>query len=75
MNLILSESVLALVNRKQRAIRLSDWFMNLWVGQHRPTEELEGWLRVRGYEIVPGLDHHAGWDVRPAQGEKVGLFA
>ncbi len=63
----LSEVVITRVQQEGRPVRLSDMFMKLWCGKHQPTEELSGWLTDRGFEIVPGGDHHGGWDVRMIQ--------
>lgn len=51
---------------RKRPVRLSDMFMVYWCGRPTPPEELHLWLADRGFEIAPGLDFHAGWEVRPA---------
>lgn len=59
--------------RKNGPVRLSDMFMSAWCGHHHPTEELQGWLKSRGLEIMPGLDFHGGYEVKPI-GTEGGLF-
>ena len=52
-------------------LRLSEMFMQYWTGRNDPSEELAAWLKDRGLMIVPGGDHHGGWEVREGEG---GLF-
>jgi hypothetical protein len=75
MNTQFGEGVCAKVIEKRRPVRLSDQAIKLWCGKHSPTEELEGWLKDRGFEILPGLDLHGGWDARRAEesGETLAL--
>ena len=63
-----SEAVVTLL-RSEQQIHLSDMFIKFWTGQERPPEELQLWLKDRGYQIVPGTDHRGGWLVQPLDSE------
>lgn len=64
----LSENVCRMVD-EQGPLTLSEMFLNFWCGKTRPPEELELWLRDRGFEIFPGTDHRGGWKVQRKDSE------
>ena len=56
-----------------RPVRLSVTFLRLWCGWDAPTEDLQRNLAEHGIGIVPGGDHHGGWEVSKARPQG-GLF-